>query len=142
MTYQGSLMDTENAAPVTTRAYLIVLKHVVVAQDIAMSIAEYDPGARVIVVASIHEAPAALADVQEITLAFVGEGPRSYAGSELHQALEARNGRVVLIGEDAELEGEAQGWAVLYRPFSSDAMLEALREAGFPRNNDSGRTLT
>jgi hypothetical protein len=107
-------------------AYLIVLRHVLVAQDIAMTIADRDPGASVVTVASPSEALPALAGVDRLSVAFVAEAPRVLRGSDLAQAIAARGGRVVLIGEAAEAEGTALGFPVLTRPFSTEDILEHL----------------
>ena len=107
-------------------AYLIVLRHVLVAQDIAMTIADRDPGAPVVTVASASEALPALAGLDRVAVAFVAEAPRALRGSDLGRAIEARGGRVVLIGEAAEAEGTALGFPVLARPFSTEDILAHL----------------
>ncbi len=111
-------------------AYLIVLRHVVVAQDIAMTIADRDPGAPVVTVASPAEAIPALDGVGRLAVAFISEAPRVLQDSDLAQAVAARGGRVVLIGEAAEAEGAALGFPVLARPFSTEDILAHL--AGGP----------
>jgi hypothetical protein len=108
------------AAPAT---YLIVLRHVLVAQDIAMTIAEHDPSARVIVAATGAEAVQALDGPGPVAVAFVGKGPEAFRASPLAPALTERGARVVLMGEEAERDGEAQGFAVLTRPFSTGNIL-------------------
>ena len=110
----------DSDAPAT---YVIVLRHVLVAQDIAMTIADYDPKARIVVAANGADALARLEEVGRIAVAFVGKGPRAFQASPLAQALAGRSGRVVLMGEEAEAEGEAQGFAVLARPFSTGNIL-------------------
>ena len=107
-------------------AYLIVLRHVVVAQDIAMTIADRDPGARVVTVASPAEALPALGDVGRLAVAFVAEAPREHRESDLARAIATRGGRVVLIGEAAETEGAELGFPVLARPFSTEDILAHL----------------
>jgi hypothetical protein len=107
-------------------AYLIVLRHVVGAQDIALTIADFDGGAAVVRAASADEGLVALDGVARLAVAFVAEGPRRFAGSALQGAIARRGGRVVLIGEEAEAEGEAAGYAVLARPFASAAVVAHL----------------
>lgn len=106
--------------------YLIVLRHVLVAQDIALTIAEFDPGARVVTAASVAEAMSLLPSVERLVMAFVGRGPDAYRASPLAQAVKDRGGRVVLMGEEAEEEGEAQGFAVLARPFGTGNIMAHL----------------
>lgn len=106
--------------------YLIVLRHVLVAQDIAMTIAEFDPAARIVTAASGAEAMSLLAGVGRLAMAFVGAGPGAYRASPLAQAVRERGGRVVLMGDEAEEEGEAEGFAVLARPFGTGNILAHL----------------
>ena len=110
--------------------YLIVLRHVLVAQDIAMTIGEFDPGARILTAASGPEALPLLEGVERIAMAFVGNGPEAFRASLLAQAVAERGGRVVLMGEEAEAEGEAQGFAVLTRPFGTGNILAHLDTEG------------
>lgn len=106
--------------------YLIVLRHVVVAQDIALTIAEFDPAARVLVARNGDEALSLLEGVERLPLAFLGKGPSEFRGSPIAAALSRRGARVVLMGEEAEARGEAEGFAVLVRPFTTDAILACL----------------
>ena len=111
-------------------AYLIVLRHVVVAQDIAATIADVDPGAPVLAVASSEAALPALGEVERLAVAFVAEAPRSFEGSPLARGIAARGGRVVLIGEAAEAEGAGLGFQVLSRPFSTEDLVRHLAATG------------
>ena len=106
--------------------YLIVLRHVLVAQDIAMTIADVNPQARVVTAASEAEALSKLDGVERLAVAFVGQSPRAYEVSALAEAVGRCGGRVVLLGEDAEAEGAALGYAVLVRPFSTGSILSHL----------------
>lgn len=109
-------------------AYLIVLRHVVVAQDIALTLADHDPGALVILAGTTAEALLLLDGVQRLRVAFVAEAPRTFAGSALGAAIAARGGRPVLIGEAAE--ADAMGFAVLDRPFTTAGVLAQLEGRG------------
>jgi hypothetical protein len=99
---------------------------VVVAQDIALTIADMDPKARIVTAASEAEALPRLSEVERLAVAFVAQAPRAYEDSALARAVAARGGRVVLMGEEAEGEGEALGYAVLVRPFSTGSILSHL----------------
>ena len=116
-------MPEEGDGPAT---YLIVLRHVLVAQDIALTIADVDPQARVVTAASEAETLTKLGDVDRLAVAFVGQSPRAYEGSALAEAIGRCGGRVVLLGEEAEAEGAAMGYAVLVRPFSTGSILSHL----------------
>ena len=110
-------------------AYLVVLDDYLVAQDLAESIAYHDPAAEVIVRHTVAEAVAAMDSVETIEVAFVGEAPARYAGSQLAQMIRSKSGRVVLLGDEAETAGEAAGWSVLHRPFSLSLVLAYLAKA-------------
>ena len=118
--------------------YLIVLRHVVVAQDIALTIADMDPQARVVTAASEAEALSMLGGVDRLAVAFVGQSPRAYESSALARAVAERGGRVVLLGEDAEAEGAALGYAVLVRPFSTGTILRHLVGGAGPTPPSAG----
>lgn len=122
----GPPADARTGVTTEAPAYLVALRHVVVAQDIAQTVAEFDPGARVIVVASAAEAMRAVEEVAQVALAFVGAGPRAFEGSPLAGALARRGASVVLMGGEAEAEGEAAGFAVLARPFSMGSVTALL----------------
>lgn len=106
-------------------AYLIVLRHVVVAQDIALTLSDHDPGAPVLLATATTEALRLLEGAPCLRVAFVAEAPALFAGSSLEAAIAARGGRPVLIGEAAE--ADPMGFAVLLRPFTTAAVLVHLR---------------
>ena len=103
-----------------------MLRHVVVAQDIALTVAEVASEARVLTAATTEEALRRLSDVERLAVAFVAEAPRDWPESPLAAAVAARGGRVVLIGEAAEAEGQRLGYDVLMRPFSTADVLACL----------------
>ena len=102
-------------------AYLVVLRHVVVAQDIAGALHDHDPGAPVLHAVGAAEALRLLDGEPALRVAFVSEAPAAFAGSPLQAAIAVRGGRAVLIGEAAEADG--MGFAVLARPFTTAAVL-------------------
>ena len=97
-----------------------------IAQDLSMTIKDYDTGARVIVADTAAKARAALADVTSLVVAFIAHRPSEYAGSQLAQTISARGGRVVLLGAEAEATGPSDDWGVLYQPFSTECVLEQM----------------
>ncbi len=101
------------------RTYLVVLRQFLVAQDIALTIAEFDPDAHVIV--AVDMAAAASQIKGDVYLAFV-EMPLGHAGAG-QLRLEAGNG--VLVG-DGVLPPEMAGWAQLDLPFTTDQVLALL----------------
>lgn len=106
--------------------YLIVLREVLIAQDLAQTITDHDPAARVIMVANPDDAVNALAGIERITVAFVSAAPGEYTVSSLGPAIKARHGRVILLGFEAEAGGATQDWEVLRQPFDTDGVLSAL----------------
>lgn len=107
-------------------AYLVVIREVIVANDIAQTIAHHEPGAHVIIAATHAQAVTALGPVATLAIAFISERPAQFAQSGLCTAIAARGGRVVLLGEDAEVTGPNADWSVLYQPFTTDAVIAKL----------------
>lgn len=110
-------MNAENMAW-ARQTYLVVLDDYLIAQDLAESIACYDDAAQVVVRHVVDDAVAALEAVEGLAVAFVGVDPKQFAGSALARMIDSRGGKVVLMGDAAEDDGETGGWAVLHRPFS------------------------
>lgn len=117
-----SLPATRQAAPV----YLIVLREVVIAQDLSLTITDHDPEAVVLLATTSAEAEQMLAGVEALVLAFVVADPAVFASSGLARAIAARGGRAVLLGNEAEAHGPGEGWQVLDQPFNTDAVLAHL----------------
>lgn len=116
------MLDTLNAP----RTYLIVMKEVLIAQDLALTIGDYDADASIIIARTLAEAEAALTTVDEVALAFVANAPSQFVTSLLSRTIKERKGRVVLLGSEAEEVGPTRCWAVLNQPFSTDAVLKLL----------------
>lgn len=115
--------------PVDT--YLIVLRELLIAQDLASTITDRDPTARVLLAATPDEGLAALAAIPRLTAAFVSATPADFASSLLGAAIRARHGRVILLGVEAEASGPSTDWDVLVQPFDTVAVLGVLgRELG------------
>jgi hypothetical protein len=121
----GMTQSCMNLRP-TPAAYVIVLRERVIAQDLAMTIAEYDAQAQVIVVGTAAEAVVALRPEPAVAVAFVAMAPETFMGSDLASAIAARGGRVILLGVEAELQGPMPGWQVLAQPFTTQAVLAHL----------------
>jgi hypothetical protein len=99
------------------RSYVVVLKDYLVLQDSADTIAEHDPGARIVATSTAMDAVKALGGVLDVVVAFVEASPKEFAGSELARAIAARSGRVVLLGQAAEESSGQTDWPILSRPF-------------------------
>jgi len=111
-------------------AYIVLVTEALVGQDIAQTIADFDPAAHVILVASLAEAEAALAQIDTVAVAFVAGKPHCFAGSHFAAAITARGGRLVLLGVEAEASGPTADFDVLTQPFDTDAVIRKLRLLG------------
>ncbi len=120
-------MTDATQGPDGPATYLVVLRHVLVAQDIAMTVAEFDPGAHIVTAAAAAEALPRLDGLGRLAVAFVGQGPSEFQGSALAERIAGLGGRVVLMGEEAELSGAEAGYRVLARPFTTGSILEHLK---------------
>ena len=105
--------------------YLVALKHVVIAEDVAQTIRDHDPGADVILVRDLGAIPGD----RHPLVAFLGLSPTDARRLPVVRDLLERGTRLVLIGDEAEETGEATSWWVLPRPFTSDAVLALLLRA-------------
>ena len=124
-------MSDTTIHPVSVRrTYLIVVSEMLVAQDIAQTIADFDAAADVIFAKCTAEAEAALAWSDTVAIAFVASRPQNFVGSTLAGAISARGGRVVLLGVEAEATGPTSGFDVLSQPFDTDSLIARLRAVG------------
>lgn len=112
--------------PAGKETFVVVLEDFVVARDLAQIAAEYSPGCDVVIATTPAEAIAALATVGRVSAAFVAADPATFDGSALQAALASRNGRVLLIGEAAEMAGRGADWVALVRPFTAATVKNAL----------------
>jgi len=116
-------MSTTNPNRPPSGAYVIVLRDYLVSQDLAETVAEYAPGAEVILHHTPAAAAAAVTSLEKIEVAFVEQEPEAFAASGLARLIDARGGRVVLMGSAAEAAGAKNGWPVLHRPFALQQVL-------------------
>ena len=110
----------------TSACYFVLVQPGLVAADISATIADYAPRASVIVVQNAAEADQTLKAVQTIHVAFLELAPESDKGWRIAEAVRARGGRLVFIGDEAENLGPGPDWTVLRRPFSTDCVIAAL----------------
>ena len=109
-----------NQSGTASAAYLIVVQEVVVAQDLAQTISDHQPGAHIIMAASLNAAIEALIDVPRVEIAFVAADPQAYLESQFAKVLAARGAQVVLMGVWGEVRRSAQIWNLLPFPFTTD----------------------
>lgn len=112
------------------RAYIVVLKHVVVAEDLAQIISDFDPQAKVLQVRDTPAALKAIRDVDAVRLAFLIDERHVEGWSDLVAAIFARGGRVVLIPRSEGIEAAPfHNCLILDRPFTTEMVLATLDTA-------------
>ena len=110
-------------------AYLVVMPLRVVAEDIATTIVELDPGATVVVARSIAEAAERLAGLDRLVLAVIEGAPAVFHDTPFGQALANRGVRVLLLGDGVDTAKPGSRIALLGLPFTTGALVAALRRA-------------
>lgn len=118
------MTDNKTASDMAT--FLIVVREVVVGQDLAETIAEDRPNARVIIVATLEDALVSLADVATLEIAFIAADPAVLESSRLTPALAARGGQVVLMGVWADHPPATSSWKLLPFPFTTEDVLRLM----------------
>lgn len=117
--------EADRISPPQPFVYLVLLRQALVAEDISMTIADFEPGARV--VRAIH--PEAVAPGQHFDVAFIGISPTNDENSVMAQTLAAQGTQVVLIGDDPlPVTVPAKGWS-LPLPFTTDTVVALLTRA-------------
>ena len=110
-------------------AYLVVMPLRVVAEDIATTIVELDPGATVVVARNIAEAAERLAGLDRLVLAVIEGAPAVFHATPFGQALADRGTRVLLLGDGVDTAQPGSRMALLGLPFTTAALVAALRRA-------------
>lgn len=116
---------------------LLAPRDPLVAMDLAEALAQALPGAELVVARDAGEGssdadaarmvPEAAGDGALVAL--VAASPEGFADTPLGRRLAATGAAVILMGDAAEERGEAQGHAVLHRPFTDERVIEAVRAA-------------
>lgn len=117
---------TNNHTSLVDATVLVVVRDILVGQDLAQTISEARPEARVIVVTSLEDAVAALADVQAVALTFIAAEPEALTASPLAQALADRGAKVVLMGTWADQRSVVKSWKRLPLPFTSEHVRDVI----------------
>lgn len=101
-----------------------------IARDLTETVAEFEPGARVIAVATTAQGAAAIEGEPEIAVAFpwLGPGPAHRIARDLAR----RRARVVLLGPEADEARDAWLGEHLPVPFSIAALIALLRRIAAP----------
>lgn len=107
------------------RIYLIVEAMGPVAEDLRMTVEEFDPGALGRVAPS-PDAGLAIAGAERISVAFVHADPTEFEATQLGRMLHAQGTTIIFMGDRAEERAEA-GQHVLLRPFGAESVAQTLR---------------
>lgn len=106
--------------------YLIVLKEPIVAQDMALTLADHDPQADIMTCDTTGMALERIAPLAAVEAAFVAADPDDAEAAALFEALTDRAARIVLMGDRAEEKAATLPWTVLQRPFTSADVISLL----------------
>ncbi|SPH23470.1 hypothetical protein DEA8626_02533 [Defluviimonas aquaemixtae] len=111
--------------------YLIVVRDRVVLQDLVDTVREFDRNALVLARSNCTDAIEALKTRGRLKLAFLEAGPGCVSRSRMDVVIGDRGGKLILLGNEAESEleaddREAQRWPLLTRPFTTQAVLRKM----------------
>lgn len=107
--------------------YLVVLKHLVVAEDLGQIVSGFDPQAEVRQARDTAAALAAIRELGTLRLAFLIDDRHAEGWSDLVAGIIARGGRVVLIPRSDGIEAAPfDGCLILERPFTTEMVLATL----------------
>ena len=113
--------------------YLIVLREVLIANDITMVIHDAVPGVRVIAVMDLDDAAKQVMPDDHVSVAFLAVDPAIAMQSALVQELAGQGTRIVIVGHDEHPAlTRAMGWSVLVYPFNGDDVQHHLAVAHQP----------
>lgn len=102
------------------QVFLILVGDVLVGQDLAQTIADDRPHARVIIAASLDSAATVLRDEAAVEIAFIEAQPLALQGSALAPILADRGAQIVLLGLWSEDAPPVPNWKTLPFPFTTD----------------------
>lgn len=104
--------------------FLILLSQYVVSLDIAVTIADARPGAKVIRASSVEEALEKVREFTCIEAAFIANSMMAEASPLLVPALTVRGGRIVVVGAEVGDGPFQPAWKMLNEPFVSRSVTD------------------
>ena len=125
-------MTPEDSRTQTTE-FVICVNDPIVSEDIARTLFEEFPGAKLCQADSLEEAERYVLASSGIMVAFLHMGPAQLAKTPLGQALAGSHAKVILMGDDAENSEIAEGFQVLQRPFRTVDLLMLLDSLALQR---------
>lgn len=117
--------DTPDTGP----GFLVLLSDPFVAEDVARSISENAPEARVLCAQTPEAALLMVLAEGSVSVALLQMPPEDVPQSPLVELLRQKGTRIALAGDAAEEAGEACPYEVLQRPFNSSQLMQALKRA-------------
>lgn len=109
-------MDAERPAMAGEKVFVIVVREALVGRDLADTIAETHPRARMVLADTLAAALVAVQPLEAVDLAFIAAEPAVFEASALAEALAARGAEVVLMGVT---NPQGVRWRILAFPFST-----------------------
>ncbi|NNF23810.1 MAG: hypothetical protein HKN63_03250 [Rhodobacteraceae bacterium] len=112
------------------RTFLVVENNEIVARDLSETLLGTDPGAQVLVADTTAEAIDMTSELASLSAVFLGIPLAAISETGLHQLIEERGGRLV-VSENVMAEALSSGEpaVILPRPFTTEMVLEALKQA-------------
>ncbi|MEI4469811.1 hypothetical protein [Frigidibacter sp. MR17.24] len=124
----------------TAGTYLILTRHLIVAEDLAQILAQHDPTGAVLRARDPEAAAALLDGAARVSLAFLADAHGQEGWDEALAMVEARGARVVLIPRDDDpAPKDTARFTVLERPFTTEMVLAVLASLAPRHGKAAGR---
>lgn len=117
---KGLGVMTDELNETSADVIVIVMDDVLIAEDLALTIAEAAPTAQIVKVSMLAQVQAAIADSGRVRLAFINANPSMLRGSSLAQMFSAHGTRVVLTGLWDDAQAAVHGCEALPFPFATE----------------------
>lgn len=129
--YRSDEPEEKNVERTSDQAvYLIVLKHVVVAEDLAQIVSDFDPAAEVLQARDTATAVQAVRDIDALRVAFLIDDRHVDGWADLVSDIFDRGGRVVLIPRsEGPRTAPFDDCLILDRPFTTEMVQATLAAA-------------
>ncbi|MHC0052200.1 hypothetical protein [Actibacterium sp. D379-3] len=120
-------MTCDTGSALVAPVYVIACRQIIVAIDLAQTVQEICPTARIITLNDLAELADALVAAGRVDFAVAEVDPATFAGSAVEARLVETGAHIVLMGDAAEEAGPGARWPVLHRPFDATMVQDVLR---------------
>lgn len=124
---------SDNDAMRQADVYLIVIRDVLIAEDLRQSLCEMVPDARVVIIPAIALAQASIAGLGRVAMAVFDERPALVVGSALWALLREHAARLVFAGDCDAPAAAHHGAEALPYPFSTQDVHSLITRAAQQR---------